>query len=192
MVVFSHSRFCDGKIPIKLTISAAGRLGAPILLINRSNLTTCAMRFPIAHKSTDLPSKWGTHKESITQWSVPQYIVCVNTIYIIFCAYVLQKIYTSSKRRTDDEAELPWSSRVSFMYSTTQTKHSLCTLTNACAIAMGYTPVPGVIQERQIVCICVPVAEIVHSTAWEYAVWSESVGIGPVQCNYCVFYSVKF
>lgn len=29
----------------------------------------------------------------------------------------------------------------------------------------GYTPVPGVIQERQIVCICVPVAEIVHSTA---------------------------
>ena len=93
MVVFSHSRLCDGKIPIKLTISAAERLGAPILLINRSNLTTCAMRSPIAHKSIDLPSKWGTHKESITQRSVPQYIVCVNILSIIFCAYILQRIF---------------------------------------------------------------------------------------------------
>ena len=45
-----------GNTPIKLKISAAVHpLGAPMPLINRSNLTTCAMRHPIAHRPLTCP-----------------------------------------------------------------------------------------------------------------------------------------
>lgn len=64
------------------------------------------------------------------------YCVCQHIWHYILCLHFAGNFYHGS-RRADDAAELPAYSRVSFMYSTSHTKHSLCTLTNACAIAMA-------------------------------------------------------
>ena len=64
------------------------------------------------------------------------YCVCQHIEHYILYLHFAENFYHGS-RRADDAAELPAYSRVSFMYSTSHTKHSLCTLTNACAIAMA-------------------------------------------------------
>ena len=81
--------FAMGNTPIKLKISAAVHpLGAPMPLINRSNLTTCAMRYPIAHRPLTCPQNEERTKNQLHD-GLYHNILCMSSFHFKIL-YLLQ------------------------------------------------------------------------------------------------------